>query len=282
MADFVERAGVSVEDWFCTILAERRYPEPDTLPCSNGIDFYAHEVFGGRAGYVRRLLEMGHRELALEAATEIDHRVEDMEPILVELGDSADAEICRRASWHLSYHYRRLHPAGAARGFVARRALPVTRIYSSTSSIRWTARTMRTRRRSFRRSANHSRQPRPRCSRSSYRSRCAVTSCPTDSRATAVSRVVHRSTGLPALDIRAARCFSFAVTWILSVGTRSASSGTEPREPGVRKIATNRPPWWALNKHGSKLSRESEGSAAEPGLSESAAVRDIRNRRRRQ
>ena len=124
MADFVERAGVSVEDWFCTILAERRYPEPDTLPCSNGIDFYAHEVFGGRAGYVRRLLEMGHRELALEAATEIDHRVEDMEPILVELGDSADAEICRRASWHLSYHYRRLHPAGAARGFVARRALP--------------------------------------------------------------------------------------------------------------------------------------------------------------
>ena len=124
MADFVERAGVQVEDWFCTILAQRRYPEPDTLPCSNGIDFFAHEVFGGRAGYVRRLLEMGQRELALEAATEIDDRVEDMKPILVELGYSADSEICRRASWHLAYHYRRLHPAGEARGFVARRALP--------------------------------------------------------------------------------------------------------------------------------------------------------------
>ncbi len=124
MEDFVERAGVQVEDWFCTILAERRHPEPETLPCSNGIDFFAHEVFGGRAGYVRRLLEMGHRELALEAATEIDHYVEDMEPILVELADSADPEICRRASWHLAYHYRRLHPAGEARGFVVRRALP--------------------------------------------------------------------------------------------------------------------------------------------------------------
>lgn len=123
MNDFVERAGVSVEDWFCTILAERKHPEPDTLPCSNGIDFFAHEIFGGRAGYVRRLLDMGHRELALEAATEIDDEVEDMEPILVELGDSAEAEICRRASWHLAYHYRRLHAAGEARGFVTRRGL---------------------------------------------------------------------------------------------------------------------------------------------------------------
>lgn len=124
MEDFADRAGLQVEDWFCTILAERQHPEPDTLPCSNGIDFFAHEVFGGRAGYVRRLLEMGHRDLALEAATEIDDYVEDMEPILVELADSADPETCRRATWHLAYHYRHLHPAGEARGFVTGRALP--------------------------------------------------------------------------------------------------------------------------------------------------------------
>lgn len=113
-----------MEDWFCTILAHRQHPEPNTLPCSNGIDFYAHEVFGGRSGYVRRLIDMGHRELALEAATEIDDYVEEMEPILIELGDSAEAGICRGASWHLAYHYRRVHPAGEARGFVASRALP--------------------------------------------------------------------------------------------------------------------------------------------------------------
>ena len=112
MDDFILRAGVEVEDWFCTILAGRKHPEPDTLPCSNGIDFFAHEIFGGRAGYVRKLLDMGHRELALDAATEVDERIEDLEPILLELGDAAEPEICRRASWHLAYHYRRLHAAG--------------------------------------------------------------------------------------------------------------------------------------------------------------------------
>ncbi|GAB3036226.1 hypothetical protein [Mycobacterium bourgelatii] len=123
MQDFADRAEVQVEDWLCTILAQRKHPEPDTLPCSNGIDFFAHEIFGGRPGYVRRLLDMGHRELAVEAATEIDYEVDDMEPILVELGNSAEAEICRRACWHLAYHYRRLHTEGEARGFVARRTL---------------------------------------------------------------------------------------------------------------------------------------------------------------
>lgn len=123
MQDFAERAGVQVEDWLCTILCQRQRPEPETLPCSNGIDFFAHEIFGGRPGYVRRLLDMGHCELALEAATEVDHEIEDMGPILVELGNSAEAEICRRACWHLAYHYRRLHPAGEARGFVVRQAL---------------------------------------------------------------------------------------------------------------------------------------------------------------
>lgn len=121
--EFGEHAGVEVEEWFCTILAQRKHPEPDTLPCSNGIDFFAHEVFGGRAGYVRRLLDMGHEELAVQAATEVDEWVEDMEPLLLELADRADAEVCRQAAWHLASHYRRLSEAGERRGFVARRTL---------------------------------------------------------------------------------------------------------------------------------------------------------------
>jgi hypothetical protein len=121
--EFERHGGVKVEDWFCTILAQRRQPEPDTLPCSNGIDFFAHEVFGGRPGYVRRLLDMGHEELAVQAATEVNDRIDGMEPLLVELGDRADAEVCRLAAWHLASHYRFLHAAGERRGFVRKRTL---------------------------------------------------------------------------------------------------------------------------------------------------------------
>ena len=121
--EFTEHAGVEVEEWFCTILAQRKHPEPETLPCSNGIDFFAHEVFGGWADFVRKLLDMGHEELALQAATEIDERIEDMEPLLLELADRADAEVCRLASWQLASHYRRLSEAGERRGFVTRRTL---------------------------------------------------------------------------------------------------------------------------------------------------------------
>lgn len=121
--EFGKRAEVDVDEWFCTILARRQQAEPNTLPCSNGIDFFAHEIFGGRPGYVRKLLDMGHEELALEAATEHDERIDDMEPLLVELGDSADAEVCRLAAWHLASHHRSIHAAGERRGFVAHRAL---------------------------------------------------------------------------------------------------------------------------------------------------------------
>ena len=42
----------------------------------------------------------------------------------MELGNSNDAEVCRRASWHLAYHYRTLHPRGRERGFVS--AIPLS------------------------------------------------------------------------------------------------------------------------------------------------------------
>lgn len=121
--EFERLGGVKIEEWFCTILANRKAAEPDTLPCSNGIDFFAHEVFGGRPGYVRRLLDMGHEELAVQAATEFDERIDGMEPLLVELADREDAEVCRLAAWYLAYDYRFLHPAGERRGFVGKRTL---------------------------------------------------------------------------------------------------------------------------------------------------------------
>jgi hypothetical protein len=45
-------------------------------------------------------------------------RLSTTAPILMDLGASANREVCRMASWHLAYHYRRLHPDGAKRGFV--------------------------------------------------------------------------------------------------------------------------------------------------------------------
>ncbi|HEY6323257.1 MAG TPA: hypothetical protein VJA16_17065 [Thermoanaerobaculia bacterium] len=123
LEEFERHSGVNIDEWFCTILARRKQDEPDTLPCSNGIDFFAHEIFGGRPSYVRKLLDMGHEMLAVQAATEVQERIDGMEPILVELGDRASAEVCRQAAWHLAYYYRLLHPAGERRGFVTRRTL---------------------------------------------------------------------------------------------------------------------------------------------------------------
>jgi hypothetical protein len=106
-----------------TILERRSGDEPDTLPCSCSIDFFAHEVFGGRADQIVKLLDLGLEGLAIAAATEIDDHVPGLAPVLVTLGHLPDEEACRSASWHLAYHYRELHPAGAARGFVRHHTL---------------------------------------------------------------------------------------------------------------------------------------------------------------
>jgi len=119
--DFARDAGVNVEEWICTILARRNGPEPNTLPCSNGIDFFAHEIFGGRPEFVRRLIDMDHHELAVEAATEVDQPIDGMEPLLAELAGHADVAIARQAVWHLAYHYRILAPEAVERGFACRR-----------------------------------------------------------------------------------------------------------------------------------------------------------------
>jgi hypothetical protein len=121
LGEFEERAGVELTEWLCTILAHRQGAEPDLLPCSNGIDFFAHEQLAGNADALRRLIAMDRADLAVEAATEFDEPSEDLEPLLVELAAHADDEVSRIATWHLAAVYRHLHPAGAARGFVTRR-----------------------------------------------------------------------------------------------------------------------------------------------------------------
>ena len=127
--DFARDAGVDVEEWICTILARRKGPEPDTLPCSNGIDFFAHEIFGGRPEFVRRLIDLGHHELAVETATEVDERIDGMEPLLVELAGHTDDTIARAAAWHLASHYRTLAPGVEERGFACRRVAGGTELF---------------------------------------------------------------------------------------------------------------------------------------------------------
>ncbi len=127
IASFEERAEIKVDDWLLTLLKERKHPEPNTLPCSNGIDFFAHEIFGGRPDLVRKLIDLGHLALALEAAMEEERHIGKMAGLLAEIADRDDIvdstpfEVGRRASWYLADYFQRLHPAGARRGFVAHR-----------------------------------------------------------------------------------------------------------------------------------------------------------------
>lgn len=115
---FEKQSGLKIEDWFLEILSKRKAPEPDTLPCSNGIDFFAHELFGGRSDYIRKLLDLGYKELALDAATEVNERIDDLLPLLIELGNDEDPEICRRACRHLAHYYQYLHSHGEKMGFI--------------------------------------------------------------------------------------------------------------------------------------------------------------------
>jgi hypothetical protein len=115
----------SVKAWMLSILENRKAPEPPLLGLHfNGIDFHAHELFAGDPDGVRELIGVGRTDIAVAAATGTNEFIEGMEDVLIELGNSNDAEICRRASWHLAYHYRILHSRGQERGFVS--AIPLS------------------------------------------------------------------------------------------------------------------------------------------------------------
>ncbi len=124
-------AEVKLEEWIYRILEHRKGLEPILWPWSDGIEVFAREIFATHPDYVRKLLDLGQEALALEAATGAHERIDGMEPLLLELGARSDAELCRRASSHLAYHYHRLHPDGAKRGFVRQVSLASIDLFSS-------------------------------------------------------------------------------------------------------------------------------------------------------
>jgi hypothetical protein len=98
--------------WMMDILEQRAGPEPSLEDMGyNGIDFYLHEVCDGSPETIRRMIDGGHIELAIETACEMLCVMPGMEPILIELGHHANPEIARRARLQLATFYRVLHPA---------------------------------------------------------------------------------------------------------------------------------------------------------------------------
>jgi hypothetical protein len=98
--------------WMMDILEQRSGEEPSLDDMGyNGIDFYLHEVCDGSPETIRRMIDGGHMELAVETACEMHCIMPGMEPILIELGHHADPEIARRARLQLAMYYRVMHPA---------------------------------------------------------------------------------------------------------------------------------------------------------------------------
>jgi hypothetical protein len=100
---------IDITEWMLQILEQRLGPEPNDLPF-NGVDFYLHERCGRSSRAIERMLQSGHKALAIAAATQTPGVVEDMQEILLMLGDDADPELARRAWQHLARYYHCLHP----------------------------------------------------------------------------------------------------------------------------------------------------------------------------
>ena len=97
--------------WMMDILERRSGPEPSLDEMGyNGIDFYLHEVCDGSPETIRRMIDGGHIELAVETATEMHCVMPGMDLLLIELGHHADSAIAKRARLHLAMYYRVLHP----------------------------------------------------------------------------------------------------------------------------------------------------------------------------
>ena len=116
--EVVPKQGIEAKEWLLDILERSPEPEPylPYFPCNLAFD--AHERFSADADAVRRLIDMGRKWIALEAATDHPSRIVILEPLLIELGNEDEPEFIRIASWHLAYFYHYLHPQGARFGYV--------------------------------------------------------------------------------------------------------------------------------------------------------------------
>jgi hypothetical protein len=105
-------------EWMLDIFA--RSPTPETFssyfPITLG--FLAHERFSDDPKAIRRLIDIGRVDIACEAATDEDKKIDGMESLLIELANLDDPEMIRIASWHLAYNYHYLHLRGVEAGYV--------------------------------------------------------------------------------------------------------------------------------------------------------------------
>ncbi len=99
-------------NWLLQVLEKSRTPEPyiKLFPCN--IAYFAHEYFSNDPIAIQKLIEIAREDIAIQAATEEKQFVQDLKPLLIELGNSKDKEIVRLASWHLAYYYNYLHQNG--------------------------------------------------------------------------------------------------------------------------------------------------------------------------
>jgi hypothetical protein len=114
----ISKKSFDAKEWLLDVLEHSPEPEPyiPYFPCNLAFD--AHERFSEDADAIRRLLNMGHIDLALMAATDQSRKIAELEPLLIEMGNHTEPEVVRIASWSLAYYYHYLHPHGAKLGYV--------------------------------------------------------------------------------------------------------------------------------------------------------------------
>jgi hypothetical protein len=105
-------------EWVLDIFARSPTPETFSPYFPITLAFSAHESFSNNPQAIRRLIDIGRIDIACEAATDEDRKIDGIEPLLIELANLDDPEVVRIASWHLAYNYHYLHPRGAETGYV--------------------------------------------------------------------------------------------------------------------------------------------------------------------
>ncbi|OGC08596.1 hypothetical protein A2230_03760 [candidate division WOR-1 bacterium RIFOXYA2_FULL_36_21] len=111
---FEKESGLNIKEWIFEILEKRKTAEPDTLPCSNGLDFYSHEIFSTREELLH-LIKIGQIAIAQESAG--DNNL-DFKKILLEIKDHDDPKVIRDVSFALASYYKTIHPKGQKLGMV--------------------------------------------------------------------------------------------------------------------------------------------------------------------
>lgn len=96
--------GFDTEAWVLDILALE--DEEPYLPGAQAFWFFLHEEYCADPGFVSRLIDAGHAWIAMMCATEIQGKVDGMQPVLSRLSESHDAEIAQQSARWLDLFYR--------------------------------------------------------------------------------------------------------------------------------------------------------------------------------